>query len=173
MLTLFASGTLWFWLLIIATVVGITALIENEQNVLADIVFVATMVVLYKLGCGTNLETIGIWISTHWLLSIGLFFVYLIAGTLYSLIKWAVFLSDAKDRMIRERITFYQENWKASEHKTKITHWMIYWPISGAWTIISNPVVKAFNRIFYKLESVYQKISDKIMQEFVDKQKHQ
>ena len=171
MLTLFALGTLWFWLLVIATVVGITALIENEQNVWADIVFVATMCLLYKLGSGTHFQTIGSWIYTHWVLSIGLFFMYLIAGALYSLVKWTVFLSDAKAEIIRGNDYFRAADWTAGEHKTKITHWMIYWPISGAWTIISNPVVKAFNRIFYKLENVFNKISNKIMKELIDKQK--
>ena len=169
MFTLFALGTLWFWLLIIATVVTITALIENEQNVWADITFVASMVLLYKLGCGVGLTTIGIWIGVHWLASIGLFFAYLGAGTLYSLLKWAVFVSDGKDKLIRGNNTFYPEQWTAGEHKTKITHWGIYWPISGIWTLISNPIVKAFNRIFYKLETVYQKISDKIMHDLIEK----
>lgn len=169
--TLFALGTLWFWLLLAVSVISITALIENEYNFWADMVFVATILILYKLGCGSNLSGIGLWISQHWFYSILIFIGYLIAGTLYSLIKWALFVSDGRDKLIRQNNNYYASDWKPAYHKTRITHWMIYWPISGLWTLISNPIVKAFNRIFYKLEKVYQSISDKIMRDLIEKRK--
>lgn len=151
--------------------VSITALIENEQNFWADIVFAGTMIALFKLGCGESLTSMCLWVAQHWFLSIGIFLLYLVAGTLYSLVKWAIFVSDGKDKLVRENNNFYPNNWTPGRHKSKITHWMIYWPISGIWTLISNPVVRAFNRIFYKLETVYQKISDRIMKDLIAKNK--
>ena len=167
--TLFALGTLWFWLLIIASVITITALIEKEQNIWADIVFAGTMVLLFKLGCGAPLSTIGSWIATHWIYSIGLFFAYIIVGFLYAFVKWAVFVSDGKDRLIRSNKTFYPKQWTAGENKNRITHWVIYFPINGAWTLISNPVVKVVNRIFYKVEGIFNRISEKIMHDLHEK----
>ena len=171
MITLFMMGTLWFWLLLIASVIAITALIENELNIVADIVFVATMVALYKLGCCQQMSNIGNWIAQHWFYSILIFLGYLIAGTGYSLIKWAIFLSDGRAKLIKTKSSFYSDHWTPANHKTKITHWMIYWPISGLWTIMSNPVKKAFDRIFDKLEFFYQNISNRIMKDLVEKSK--
>jgi len=167
--TLFALGTFWFWLLIIVSMASIIALIENEKNVMADIVFAATMVALYKLGCGTTLAAMGMWIITHWFYSILIFLGYLLSGTLYSLLKWAIFVADGRAKIIRNNLHFFESEWKPSQNKARITHWMIFWPISGIWTLISNPVAKAFNRIFYRLENVYLKISNRIMKDLIEK----
>jgi fatty acid desaturase len=171
--TLFALGTFWFWLLIVVSMTSIIALIENEQNVIADIIFVVTMLALYKLGCGTALATIGMWVAAHWFYSILIFLGYLLAGTAYSFIKWFIFLEDGRARIIREKSYFYESDWLPSENKSRITHWMIYWPLSGIWTMISNPVAKAFNRIFYRLESVYLKMSNKIMADLIEKKNNE
>lgn len=170
MLSLFALGTLWFWILIVVATIGIVALIENERNFWADTVFVVTFIMLYKLGCGEALSTIGNWVIHNPLNTFLIFLGYLVAGTLYSLVKWAIFMVDTKKELISEHQTYYASHWTPGEHKTKITHWMIYWPISGLWTLMSNPVAKAFNRIFDEFEAVYQKITDKIMKELTDKQ---
>lgn len=167
-LTLFAFGTFWFWLFVIAAMSSIIALIENEKNVLADIVFIGSMFALYKMGCDTQLTNIGSWIYTHWFYSILIFIGYLFAGTAYSLIKWAVFVADGRAKLIRKNYSYYEHEWKPGNHKNRITHWMIYWPISGIWTLLSNPVVKAFNRIFYKLEGVYDKIAKRIMKDLIE-----
>ena len=169
MLTLFTIGTLWFWVLLLTAVISITALIENEFNVIADIIFVATFVILYKLGCKDSISNIGNFIATHPIYTLLISLGYFVLGTLYSIVKWAVFVSDGRAELIRNNEDYYASSWKPGEHKAKITHWMIYWPISGIWTLISNPVVKLFNRIFYKLEVVYQSISDKIMKDLIDK----
>ncbi len=170
LLSLFALGTLWFWILIIASIIGIVALVENEKNFWADVVFFLTITLLYKMGCSESISSIGSWIIHNPVNTILIFLGYLILGTLYSLLKWAIFMVEVKKEHIRKGRTYYPENYTPSEHKAKITHWMIYWPISGLWTLMSNPVAKAFNRIFEEFEGVYQKITDKIMKEIVEKQ---
>ena len=112
------------------------------------------------------------WVLNHILDSILIFFGYLILGTLYSMLKWAIFVSDGKNRIMRFGYEYRANDWKPSTYKSKITHWAIFWPLSGIWTLISNPIVKAFNRIFYEFESVYQKISDNIMRNLIEKQKN-
>jgi len=167
--TLFAVGTFWFWTLILASMISIIALIENEYNIMADIVFAGSILALYKLGSGEAINTIGSWAVTHWFYTILIFIGYLLSGTIYSLVKWAIFVADGKAKIIRNNGYFSKSDWTPGKNKARITHWMIFWPISGIWTLISNPVARAFNRIFYRLESVYQKISDKIMKELIEK----
>lgn len=50
----------------------------------------------------------------------------------------------------------------ATEHKSSITQWIAFWPISFTWTIINDPVRKAANYIFSRIKSVYARMSDKI-----------
>lgn len=175
MLTLLTFGTLWFWLITALAVATITALVENGKNAFADIVFIGAMIAFFKLGCQAPLITIGTWILAHPILAILSFLAYLVAGTLYSMLKWGLYVLDGKQKLLREgsSASYWPSDWKPSNNKSMITHWMIYWPISGAWTLISNPVAKAFNKIFYRFEGVYQKISDKIMKEFIEKRNNQ
>jgi len=166
MITLFLFGTVWFWVLLFVSFCGIVALLETENEGCADIVFVATMFVLYKLGCQVEIKNIFTWIAQNWGYSLLLFFGYFVAGTLYSILKWYLHLIDLSNkRLYNSYVNASEDKFKASENRVLITHWMIYWPISGIWTLISNPIVKIFNHIFYKLESFYQKIGDKIFNE--------
>ena len=168
--SLFALGTLWFWILIIASTIGIVALIENEYIFWADLVFIITLFALYKLGCDKEISTIGSWIIHNPLSTFFIFIGYLIAGTFYSLIKWTLFLVNLKKEYLKNKTTyFFASQWTPGEHKEKIIHWMIYWPISSIWTLMSNPVAKAFNHIFDKFEGIYQRISDRIMNDLTDK----
>jgi hypothetical protein len=166
-LSLFMLGSIWFWLLLLVSVVSITALIENEHNVIADIVFVATCFVLYKFGCQQSLSNLWGFISSHVWLSVLIFAGYFVAGTGYSILKWAIYVSDGRQRLIDKNLTFYESEWTPDRHKAKILHWMIYWPISGIWTLISNPIVKLFNRIFNRIKVVYQNISNRIMKDMI------
>ena len=47
---------------------------------------------------------------------------------------------------------------------------MMYWPLSGIWTLIDDPVKKAFQKIFSGLENRFQKISDNLTEEFTEKE---
>ena len=166
MLTLFLFGSIGFWVLLFVSFCSIVALIENENEGWADVVFVATMFALYKLGCQVEMKTIFTWIAQNWSYSLLLFVGYFVAGTLYSIVKWYLHLIDLSNKKLHDPyVNASERKFQASENKVLITHWMIYWPISGIWTLICNPIVKIFNRIFYKLENFYQKIGDKIFNE--------
>lgn len=49
---------------------------------------------------------------------------------------------------------------KVSEHKAQIIGWMSYWPVSLVWTMINDPVRRAFVAIYDALGTSFQKISD-------------
>ena len=49
MITMFALGTVWFWLLILTSVISIIALVENEKNAWADFIFIFVIIILYKI----------------------------------------------------------------------------------------------------------------------------
>jgi hypothetical protein len=50
----------------------------------------------------------------------------------------------------------------ANNHKSSITQWIAFWPISFVWTMINDPVRKIANYIFSRIKSVYARMSDSI-----------
>lgn len=50
---------------------------------------------------------------------------------------------------------------QASKNKNKILVWMMYWPLSVLWTLINDPVRKAFMFVFEHVKGVYQLITAK------------
>lgn len=160
---IFALGGIWFWMLLFVAFCTIVGLIENEYDFGADFVFMAVLAILYFAGCREAINGLLNWIGQHPLLSIGYFISYFVAGTAYSILKWYLYLTDTKQRIVEKGKRFYKDNFSLSRNKKRITHWMIYWPISGMWTLISNPIVKIFNRIFYKISFIYENLSNRIM----------
>lgn len=48
----------------------------------------------------------------------------------------------------------------AARHKSSITQWIAFWPISFAWTMINDPVRKIANYIFSRIKGTFQRMSD-------------
>ncbi len=48
----------------------------------------------------------------------------------------------------------------AAQHKSSITQWIMFWPISFVWTIINDPVRKIANYIFSRIKNTFQRMSD-------------
>lgn len=120
---------------------------------------------------------------------IGLYFV---AGTLWSIVKWGLFVREERakyddfkarflkdnkvqgedipdelkdkylDQLSRHYGYSYMDHVKPSPttHKARILTWMTYWPWSALWTILNDPIRKAFTHIYYRISVLLQKMSD-------------
>lgn len=49
---------------------------------------------------------------------------------------------------------------RASENKSRILTWVLYWPFSMVWTIIDEPFRRAFTMVFERIRGLYQRISE-------------
>lgn len=87
---------------------------------------------------------------------------YLVAGTIWSIAKWFFYLKRIRNSY-EDRSYFNIENYKVKENKERITHWMIYWPLSSIWTLINDPVKKAFEFILSQFGGLYDKMTEKIL----------
>jgi hypothetical protein len=47
-------------------------------------------------------------------------------------------------------------------HKGDIMLWMTYWPFSGLWTLINDPIRKVFRTIYTHIAKSLQAISDRM-----------
>jgi hypothetical protein len=98
-LTIFAVGTLWFWLLLIGSSIAIIAFLENERAWAATVTMVLTVAAVIGLGNLGVLE----WILTNpWTLLL-VVLGYFVCGTIYGVVKWWLFVTNTKERYIEER----------------------------------------------------------------------
>lgn len=158
MITFFVLGGLWFWLLVVIASVLLIAAIENDAPLWAAITVIGTLVVLFFGGVGNELRSLFSWIWHNPGSFIGLFLCYLIAGTVWAVIKWYWFLLELKRKKIEDKKKVFGLDNLARDNKSKIMNWMIYWPFSLIWTGLSDPF-KANNR----LSGTFQAMANKIL----------
>jgi hypothetical protein len=60
-------------------------------------------------------------------------------------------------RRERERILAVPQ---AKNEKARITRWMSFWPMSALWTLINDPIRRAFEEIYHLISKALQEISD-------------
>ena len=167
MVTLFAVGTFWFWTLIIAAVISVIAITEQEEsNSWHWSILIGLPILLYFTGCKAEISSILAYVQANPVTIVLGFLGYLFLGTIWSIIKWWLYLTNLRD-VYRERGYGYDKSkFSAKQSKERIMNWMMYWPFSGIWTLINDPIKKSFQRIFKGLENRFQKISDNITKEF-------
>jgi hypothetical protein len=55
------------------------------------------------------------------------------------------------------------------DNKSRIMGWMMYWPWSGLWTLINDPIRRAFRIAYRNIQGLLQSISDRIYKD-IDKE---
>lgn len=186
---LFALGTIGFWILICVVCGLLIAAVEYEKPGWATVSLAATFGLLAWLG-DFNLLTAS---RAHPVLAACCIGGYVVLGTAYSFVKWWRFLRGMRAKYLDTKAAFLERNgiqgttipdnllqeWsrnsmglgtapKARDHKARILTWMIYWPWSGIWTLINDPVKKLFKAIYAELQAQYQKIADKVFADVKD-----
>jgi hypothetical protein len=165
MISIFLFGTFWFWLLAIITVICIVASVEaDEANSWGIITLLAAGAIFYFGGNAIAFMDFINYAAQHPIVIVLGFFAYLILGTAYSFLKWYLRLTHLK-MLYKNDYRFYKSKFEVSSNKQRILNWMIYWPFSGIWTLIDEPITKGFKRIFLALENQYEKITKTVTAE--------
>lgn len=55
-----------------------------------------------------------------------------------------------------------------SQNKGRIISWMTYWPWSGLWTLINDPIRRTFRFLYSRISSTLQRMSDRIFADIQD-----
>ncbi len=188
MLTLFALGTLWFWVLSAAIFCLITALVENESGFWATVLFVGSLASLnwwYKIPLLTTIKLN----PGKALIIVG---IYFLVGVIWSVVKWYFFLhkrlvryNNIKAELLREhsaailtpelavelrdRLSYEDKQpVLASDHKADLTRWATYWPFSIVGTLLNDVVRVIWEYIYEILQSTYQRIADSMFKDVDD-----
>jgi|688.fasta_scaffold238755_1 hypothetical protein len=176
MTQILAFGTIWFWILI-TVISGIIIWITEEENDgiwSSNIWFFGTLVALYFLGNSESFNEIGTYIIQNPGVAIGIFAAYILLGSIWSIVKWFFYLKRIKAK--HQEYSFYSfdmNDYKIGRNKERVLHWMIYWPLSSVWTLINDPVKKAFEFVLSQFGGFYDKMSEKILGDIAKKKEEQ
>jgi len=182
----FIFGTVWFWLLLTGAAFLIIWFLESALNnsrdngggIFSTITIIGAVAIYYFLGSKDDVLNFFIFIKDHPLMSITRVGIYIGIGLVWSIFKWYFFLKNKMEYLTAKFETEHTPNWsavsyndfpKAKNNKSRIISWMSYWPFSALWTLINEPVKKTFRFIYSKVESIYEKMAEKIFEDLKKK----
>jgi hypothetical protein len=155
-------GSLWFWALAAMAMIAVFAFIDHDDGVGATGSLALFFVLLHRFG---DIKAISFVMANPYRI-LGWLALYFALGTLWSFAKWWFHCRAQRD--------LYNEYKKdnrgkfnlphkpsAADSKDMILRWMTFWPWSMIWTLINDPIKKAFREIYSKLQTQFQKIADK------------
>lgn len=161
MWTLLAFGTFWFWTLLIIASIIIIGCLENDSGTGATVTMAVFMVLFFFFGGREFVEGLFAYIRDYPQKTIGIVFLYFLAGTLYSFVKWYFYLLQAKE----DGYTKNDPRVQASKNKGRIISWGSYWPLSMIWTFLDQPVKRLFTWIYNRTSKVYERITEHVFGE--------
>jgi hypothetical protein len=128
------------------------------------------------------------------LFSLGLFAAYLAAGTVWGVVKWAFFVYRVRDAYdaarsrymlskglteatltdpLRKSLVEYAQREigyalpvRVTQHKSRVTTWMVYWPVSAAWTLLHDPITRFYSWSYARIAGLLQSISARAFSRF-------
>lgn len=173
-MALLAFGTVWFWIILLFAWILITVAIEYGYQIRATFVVLAFFILYFFFGGKEVLSTILYdYIVNKPFFTLGWILSYFVLGTGWSIVKWALYVLRKREKAIedikRDSIKYHTaptpvRSPQVLENKNLIIGWMIYWPFSALWTLINDPVKRAFTWIYYRISNRLQQISDRLFQ---------
>lgn len=159
--SLLAFGTVWFWILFAVLIIGITILVEKDDDNPGGATFflAAAFALYYFFGMKEQFNTVFQFLFYNPGTAIGFILLYSLIGVVWSVAKWFFYVK----KLVDEKCYDFENKVQPSNNKSRITGWMIYWPLSAAWTLINDPVRKFFNMIFEQFEGIYESISERAL----------
>jgi hypothetical protein len=186
-------GTVWFWLMIGAVWIIITAILETHTELSkhhdegggswATVVMVIALAAYFLVGSDEHLKTAFNFLVDNPVLTIGAVAAYFLTGVLWAFAKWYFFLSRIRedfDESLKLQISSKIKNFEipqARDYKNRIVTWISYWPISLSWTVLDDPLKKIAHNIYLKCGKIFDSISfnkfkdvEELKKEYLEKQ---
>jgi hypothetical protein len=171
---LFAFGTLPFWITLALLMIVIWGFQEAERFGFATVWLGGTIAALMF----ANPTLLGS-IRTHPTNLVVMALGYVVVGMVYSVGRWKLFLVDilgkARDGETWKQgstiyVKYHGDNIpippSVRSSKGRIIGWMAYWPWSGIWFLIHDPITRLYRVIYENLSAFLQGMSDRTFAEF-------
>lgn len=192
LLTLLAFGGAWFWLVVILASILIVAFLENDNAGNATILAIGSILALIFLGNTGIFSWVAAHPLLLTLYSVGYIFAGALYGILkwYLLLReradryhevrtsWletaikralvggVVLTDDVKKAWTKyAKFEYYGRpitKPSAGQHKGRILSWMMYWPLSGLWTLINDPIRCIFKWLYRRISTLLRTMADKV-----------
>lgn len=173
-------GSLWFWVLVAAAIVALFTFIDHDDGIGATGTLIAFFLIQQLFG---DFKVFS-YVKFHPARTAELLIAYFLAGTLWAIAKWWFHVREERAKYDEKRASFLRgqelepsdgipEDLKAkwaewapkkpnvSDSKERILRWMSFWPWSMVWTLINDPIKKAFRAIYRYIQKLLQLIVDK------------
>ena len=155
----FVGSTFWFWGIILIEVVVLFACIEFERSGRAFVSLIVTLF-LFKYLLGISVLQ---YVSAHPVLTLMWLAGYVGVGVGYALVRWDLKGAKWRRRYDRgndeEKHNSLSYRPKAKESKNRIIIWMMYWPISATWWLLSDFVRELFVTIYHYMVTMLDRIA--------------
>ena len=181
LLEFLAVGTIGFYILLVASAIIMSELLDNNRPARATFVAIITIAALAILGNFNPLP----WISANPVTMLIYVVAFFAIGTVWGVFKWFFYLRRSRRKMDEIIATsgphidiIAEFRWaglptefppNVSDYKTRILGWMMLWPASMLWTLLNDPVRYIFEEIYSRLGGMMQAISNAAFKDFSHK----
>lgn len=175
MLFLEVASSLFFWAGIIPIFL-LLSLWRIEEHGESGFVAFMWLAILTFLQSFTDVKPFTyIWDNPFHALWLGV--AYAGVGVLYIWLKWTSFVHAVARKkkewesqpMNKDRKLYGHDIGaraypvKVGNYKSDIFGWFYFWPLSGAWTLLNDPLRRLFNAVYGRIAGSLQKIADKAL----------
>lgn len=156
---IFVGSLFWNVALVVTWCIALIVCAENQRGYIGLISTIVFFGLMYWITSFSPLS----YISKHPFLVLIYIGIYLLAGMAYSILRWDRHIAtwraeyDSLDSE-RHRDYSFEHRPTASNSKSRIIHWMAYWPWSGLWWLLSDFLTELFSFLYRRLGKVYELI---------------
>jgi len=158
-LTAFAFGTIWFWVLTFLVSIIFIASIDNDHYATPTSTAIVVGLLFWKPIMALSWQAIAI-----------SFAVYVLAGILWSLFKWyrfvqkkaAYYHEKCGTTLTSTQLTSFKDSVSVLGNKARLTGWIAWWPWSLIWSVTGD----FWNFLYDTMVNAYRKIADREINKF-------
>lgn len=193
-MTIITIGGIIFWLL--TTVVAFALILEVSTDSFRSAFWTIVAYAIGLAVFSDSRSSLLPYIERHPLSIVYAAAAYIGAGAVWCLVKWYLYVLNQRDAYEAFRESWFQAHNitgellgsdkkafldavnskfsyrsippRASEHKTKITAWMAYWPFSVVSTFVGDLIVRVFTTIYRSLTGLMQNISNRVFGKYAE-----
>jgi hypothetical protein len=179
----FAMSGWAFWVLLLIETIILCACVEYEAGVWSVISLVVAGFLVKTFG---NFDVFSWVYNNPWMFAqyVGYYFV---VGTFYCILKWWSWAKNEREKYDERKKAFLKHrkisdgkipenlklDWERCSHtemdgeekvansKWKIYMWIVYWPWSGLWTLIHDPIKRILKFIYRQIKGLLKNIYDR------------
>jgi hypothetical protein len=142
----------------IAGLILITLFTEKGELGWSVFVFLAFLAVIFFIDKSWSFDEFKTYLADNTGYIISGAIVYVLIGILWAIMKWKWFCRD-KYASYANR-SYEPSTIFASEHKARITGWMVWWPFSMGWFLLHDPITRFYNYLYTRLSRMFDSISN-------------